>query len=304
MENELNKYKGVIVPMVGPFNEDYSIDKLAVERIIESFVDNKVLPFVLGTNGEVASISPDQKTELVKTSVKVVDGRVPLLAGIANNSLALSIEEGKRFADMGVDALVALVPNYYPLDDKQALNWFTKLADSVTLPLFLYNIPITTHHSVSLDVIEELSHHPNIVGIKDSEHNEERLMESLNRWSAREDFLFLIGWAAMSQFGLQRGADGIVPSVANLVPEMYRALYEAAVQKNTNEAERLQELTNKVSAYSQSGRNLSGVIPALKALMSLKGLCGTTVLPPLMQMEGEELRAYLNGMEEKIWNLA
>jgi len=126
----------------------------------------------------------------------------------------------------------------------------------------------------------------------------------LKRWSHRDDFLFLIGWAAMSQFGLQHGADGIVPSVANLVPELYQSLYEASIQNNTAEAERLQELTNTVSSYCQSSRNLSGVIPALKVLMSLKGLCGTTVLPPLMQMEGDELKNYMKEMEEKILNQA
>lgn len=304
MTSDLKKYEGVIVPMVTPVNDDYSIDKNGVKNIIHSFIDAGVLPFVLGTTGEVASLSTEQKTLLVKEAVNVVDGRVPLLAGLAGNSMLQTIDEAKRYADLGVDALVALVPNYYPIEDKHALNWFGKLADNVSLPMFLYNIPATTHHSISLDVVEKLSYHPGIVGIKDSENNQARLEESLERWSSRDDFLFLVGWAAMSSFGLKRGANGIVPSVANLIPELYSSLFKAAQRKDFDEAERLQQLTNKISAYNQKGRTISGAIPALKALMSLKGLCGTQVMPPMLQMEPEELKAYLGEMENNILNLA
>ncbi|WP_167607168.1 dihydrodipicolinate synthase family protein [Maribellus sediminis] len=304
MKSDLKKYEGVIVPMVTPVNADYSIDKKAVGKIINSFIDAKVLPFVLGTTGEVASLSPSQKTTLVKEAVDAVDGRAPLFAGLAGNSILQTIDEAKRYTDMGVNALVALAPNYYPIEAKHALKWFEKLADSVTLPLFLYNIPATTHHSISLDVVETMSHHPNIVGIKDSENNQTRLEESLERWASREDFLFLVGWAAMSAFGLKRGANGIVPSAANLIPELYAGLYEAAKNNDFVEAERIQGLTDKVSAYNQSGRTVTEAIPALKALMSLKGLCGTQVMPPMLQMEEAELKAYLDEMENKILNLA
>lgn len=300
MKKDLNKYKGVVVPMVSPFTEDFTIDGPAVGRIIDSFVENGVTPFVLGTTGEVASLSPSQKTDMVKEAFRHTSGRVSLLAGIANNSLFASIEEGKRYADLGVDALVSLVPNYYPIEDIHARKWFEKLADHLPIPLFLYNIPATAHHSISLDLIEELSHHPNIIGIKDSENNEQRLTESLNRWGKRDDFLFLVGCAALSSFGLNRGADGIVPSVANLVPELYQHLFESAKKGDFETANKYQEMTNLVSSYCQSGRNVTGAIPALKALMSIKGLCGLQVMPPMMRMNKSEEKEFLEIMKEKI----
>jgi 4-hydroxy-tetrahydrodipicolinate synthase len=284
------KYGGVIVPMVSPFNDDFSIDKKAVESIIQSFLLNDVLPFVLGTTGEAPSLSSNQKVDLIKITFKVLNGKQPLLAGISGNSIFTVIEEGKKFAGLGVEALVATPPNYYPSDGAQMLKWFEHIADNVPVPLFLYNIPATTHHSIPLNFAEKLSTHPNIAGIKDSEQNEERLIQSLNLWKDRDDFSFLVGWAAKSAFGIKNGANGIVPSMGNLIPELYKQIVVEAEKGNSNSADELQELANTIAAYCQKGRNISQSIPALKVMMAEKGLCGTQVLPPMLRMnQNEEL---------------
>lgn len=301
--NDLDRFKGVVVPMVSPLTEDFSIDEVAVNNIVTSFIENKVFPLVLGTTGEVASLSPEQKIKLVKVAVKEVNGRIPVLAGICNNSIFAAIEEGKKYVEMGVEAVVVLVPNYYPMADSHVKKWLVQLAEKMPVPMFLYNIPATTHHSVSLDVIEELSHHPNVIGIKDSEQNQSRLEESLERWSTREDFLFLVGWAAMSSYGLRRGADGIVPSVGNLIPDLYANLYNASKKGDWKETERFQSLTNKISAYNQSGRTVTEAIPALKVLMNIKGICGKQVMPPMLRMAKIEEQAYKEEMNERIMNL-
>ncbi len=287
-----NKYKGVIVPMVSPFNDDYSIDKNAVDKIIASFLQNEVKPFVLGTTGEAPSLSPYQKIDLLKASFEAIKGKQPLLAGIGSNSIFTAIEEGKKFAGLGVDALVATVPNYYPSDGTQMLKWFEQIADNVPVPLFLYNIPVTTHHSIPIEVAETLSFHPNIAGIKDSEQNEERLIKSLKRWKDRDDFIFLVGWAAKSAFGIENGANGIVPSMGNLVPHLFNQLVLEMENGNSGVAHNIQELTNSISAYCQKGRNVSQSIAALKVMMSVKELCGTQVLPPMLRMNQKEELEY------------
>lgn len=297
-------YKGVIVPMVSPVNDDFTIDERAVENIINSFLKVDIIPFVLGTTGEASSLSTTQKENLVKLAVRHVGGRAPLMAGIGSNSLFTSIEEGKRFADLGANALVATVPNYYPSNETQMINWFTRLADEVSLPLFVYNIPATTHHSIPLTVAEKLSYHPNIAGIKDSERDDERLNESLRLWKHREDFMFLVGWAARSAYGVANGANGIVPSVGNLVPHLFQKLYVAAECGNRVEAEELQLLTNNIAALCQAGRNISQSIPAMKVLMAMEGICGTQVCPPLMRMEKSKEDEYRKEMQLAISNLS
>ena len=289
--------------MVSPVKTDFSIDTMAIETIVEYFVACGVKPFVLGTTGEAPSLSSDQKFKLVKTTAEVLNNRQPLLAGISNNSLFSSIEEGKKYTDLGVNALVSTVPNYYPLNDKQVLNWYEKLADSLSLPLFLYNIPQTTKHTISLDVIEKLSHHPNIIGVKDSEQNSERLSKSLKFWKHRDDFLFFVGWAAMSVFGIENGANGIVPSMGNLIPDLYQKLFDWAESGNIKEAEKIQEQTNVISGYCQNNRNISESIPAMKVLMAMKNLCGSQVLPPMVKMTKEEELKYRNEMKVRMEKL-
>lgn len=300
--SDLKKYGGVVVPMVTPLTNEFAIDTSAVKNIISSFIENKVQPLILGTTGEVASLSGDQKTTLIDVAIKEVDGKMPVVAGLCGNSLLALVEEGKKYADMGVEALVALAPNYYPVEDKHALNWFEQLADELPLPIFLYNIPATTHHSISLDVIEKLSYHANIIGIKDSQADHDRLNESLERWADREDFLFLVGCAANSCYGLQKGADGIVPSMGNLFPELYADLYRHAKRGDFVECAKSQKITDNVSKYSQGGRSVTEAIPALKALMSIKGLCGTQVMPPMLRMEKAMEKAYLAEMQDNVSN--
>lgn len=290
------KYSGVIVPMVSPFGNNFSVDKIAVKTIVNSFVLNEIKPFIIGTTGEGVSMSANQKNDLVKATVRAASGKQPVLAGISGNSIFTSIEEGKVFADIGVSALVATLPNFYPMDASQMTTWFEVIANSVPLPLFIYNIPATTHHSVPLEVIEKLSYHPNIIGVKDSERNQERLDDSLKLWKDRNDFLFLVGWAAMSTYGLENGASGIIPSTGNLCPELFQQLYQAVKNGNTELANELQLHTDQISTLYQKGRNLSHSLAALKVLMSMKNLCGTQVMPPLFKMTAQEEIDYRNEM--------
>jgi 4-hydroxy-tetrahydrodipicolinate synthase len=153
----------------------------------------------------------------------------------------------------------------------------------------LYNIPVTTNLSLPLALLDELSHHENIVGVKDSERGDDRLRDSLELWRDRDDFTFHLGWAAMSSFGLQHGLDGIVPSSANLVPGLYRAIYDAAKSGDAGEADRLQAITNDISDYYQVGYTLSRSIPIFKAMMSEFGLCSPSVAAPMLALSGEEL---------------
>jgi len=289
--------------MITPLTEDYLIDETAVRKIIGRFKTHNVQPLILGTTGEVASLSFNQKIKLVEIAADEINGEIPLVVGLCGNSIETIINEGEQYAALGADALVALAPNYYPIDDKHTYNWFKTLADKLPLPVFLYNIPATTHHAISLDVIEKLSHHKNIIGIKDSQADRERLEESLQRWGTREDFLFLVGCAANSAFGLQKGADGIVPSVGNLFPGLYYELFDASQKGDFKKAEKIQETTNKISAYNQAGRTVTEAIPALKILMSIKKLCGTQVMPPMLQMPPKEERQYRAEMEDKIQNI-
>ena len=275
------KYHGVVVPMVTPFTEDGKIDIPAAKRVTEHIVAGGASPFVLGTTGEGASVPDSQRPAFVEAVVKQTAGRIMTYAGIASNCLSNSVELAGKYFDLGIDAVVANLPSYYPLTADHMLKYFEKLVESVGGPLIVYNITITTHMSIPLDVVEKLSRHPNIVGLKDSEKNEARFEEAIEMWKDRADFSHFTGSAVLSTMALLLGSDGIVPSTGNFVPEMYRQLYEAAIKGDEGRANELQKKTNELGSIYQKGRVLSQSLAALKVIMNELGLCGEAVLPPL-----------------------
>ena len=293
----------VIVPMVSPFTADHRVDEQAAARMCEMFVQAGVSIFVLGTTGEGDSMSREQRETLLNAVVRAVNLRSKVYAGLTGNSLQESIRDGQKFADLGADYLVAKLPSYYPMDEKQMFSYLEKLADAVRLPLFIYNIPATTHHSIPLAVIDELSHHPNIAGLKDSERDIDRLDESVRLWGKRRDFDFLVGWAPKSVYGLMKGANGIVPSTGNLCPELYVQLIENVHNNRTREATDLQEKTDRISALYQNSRSLSQSIAALKIMMKKKGFCSGEVLPPMATMSFQEEELYLAEVKNDWENL-
>lgn len=269
--------------MVSPFTPAGSIDEPAVCRIVERLLGGGVEGiFPLGTTGEAMSIHRDEKTRLVKATKAAVNGRAMLYAGIAGNSLDVSLELANIYTDIGVDALVAHPPSYYELFDREIEAYFMRLADAVKLPLVLYNIPQTTKHSISLDVVDRLRKHQNIVALKDSANDPARLTELLRRTGGREGFPVLLGSSSQYSHGLKAGGVGLVPSGAHLVPDKYHAMYLAGMKNDWKLVDQLQKETDDAVKPYLAGRGIGQGIAALKAQLETKGVCGRTVLSPLL----------------------
>jgi dihydrodipicolinate synthase/N-acetylneuraminate lyase len=282
------RFSGIIVPAVTPLTLSYKIDEGAVERIFTNFYTYHVSPFILGTTGESASLSLQQKKDYIKAaSENKKDGTV-LYAGISSNVINESIELTEYAASHGVGAVAATLPTYYVLTESQMKNYFETLADAIALPLIIYNIPATTHMSIPLTLIDELSHHPNIIATKDSERSEERLQQSLALWKDRKDFGHFLGWAAKSAQALISGSDGLIPSTGNLVPEIYEAMLDAVNDGNHDKAYEMQKLSDQYGNLYQGRKTLGQSLWALKALMQQKGLCDDIVMPPLHSMSKED----------------
>jgi dihydrodipicolinate synthase/N-acetylneuraminate lyase len=282
------KYRGIIVPAVTPLTANYAIDEMGVEKIFNNFYAHNISPFILGTTGESASLSSEIKKDYLKAAAKNKKANTILYAGISSNVITESIEFAKCCADNGVDAVAAILPSYYALTERQMIKYFEALADAIPLPLIIYNIPATTHISIPLALIDELSHHPNIVATKDSERSEERLQQSLVLWKDRKDFGHFLGWAAKSADALISGSDGLIPSTGNLFPEIYAAMLNAVEEGNNEKAYEMQALSDVYGNVYQAGKTLGESLWALKLLMKEKGLCEAIVMPPLQAISAEE----------------
>ena len=289
MEMKAKKYCGVVVPMVTPVTSEGLLDTAAVGRIIDSFVGSNVNPLLMGTTGEGNSVSPTDARLLVETAVKAAGGKVTVYAGLTSNCIAEQRSQVDAFTALGADVIVATLPCYYALTPEQMENYYRQLADYSKIPVMIYNILATTHMSIPLDVIKRLADHPNIVGLKDSERDLERMQLCIEFAQSREDFSYFCGWAAQSFYSLTLGGDGIVPSTGNFTPGMFRKLYESATSGDLGTAQQLQVSTNDIAKIYQAGRTLGQSLTALKVMMQTDGLCTPDVLPPLTRLsEAEE----------------
>jgi dihydrodipicolinate synthase/N-acetylneuraminate lyase len=274
------KYQGVVVPAVTPLNEDLSLDTAAVEKLFTFFRNHGAHPFILGTTGEFPSLPGNLKLQYIRLAARLKSAGDQLYVGISSNCLADSLEHARVALGEGADVLVCNLPSYYQLSEAQILKYFETLAEKIAGPWMIYNIPSTTHHSIPLPLVDKLSHHPNIVGLKDSERNEERLVTALQMWSGRQDFSHLLGWSARSVFSLLHGGDGLVPSSGNLSPGVYTDMLKAKAAGDIDHLNRLQDLSDQLGNSYQRG-GLGSSLGALKALMQKEGLCQPYTMPPL-----------------------
>jgi dihydrodipicolinate synthase/N-acetylneuraminate lyase len=142
--------------------------------------------------------------------------------------------------------------------------------------------------SIPLSLIDELSHHVHIVATKDSERSDERLQHSLQLWKDRSDFGHFLGWAARSAMALEGGSDGLVPSTGNLVPGIYKTMWDAVHRGDHSTAMDMQVLSDAYGNLYQGGRTLGESLWALKVLMHEEHICRPYVMPPLQPQSKDE----------------
>lgn len=286
--NAQNLHRGVIVPMSTPFTPGGEVDEAAVERLADRLARHQLNVFVLGTTGEASSIPDAQRERVVAATIRAVAGRVPVYSGIGDNSLSDSIAAGRRYLKLGVAAVVAHMPSYYPIGAAEMLGYFEQLHAGLNGPLMLYNIPITTRMSLPLDVVEKLSGLPNVVGFKESEGTAGRLEEVARRFGGRPNFKILMGVAANSYTAMRAGYDGLVPSSGNLVPELWQRFWRHAEAKEWPQALALQQQLDSIAQVLQRDRDLGGYLAALKVALAAQRVCEPVVLPPLRSLRAEE----------------
>lgn len=281
----LSRHRGVIVPLVTPVTASGLLDEAAAERLVDHVASNGCGMLVLGTTGEVASLSAALRRRYVEIAVRVTANRTPVFACIAHNCVEDSIAAGRDYLRLGVDAVVGMLPNFFKLDPAGIQNYFERLSDALTGPLIIYNMPQTTGMSIPVEVIERLSRRSNITGLKDSESTEGRRELVAKRLGGRENFSLFMGVASHSVAAMRLGFVGLVPSSGNLYPELWRDLHAVALARDWARAEQLQKRLDAIGAVFQRDRTLGQSLAAIKAGLSLRQLCGPDMLPPLQPLD-------------------
>ena len=302
MDNK--RFSGVIPPVVVPLTQDRQLDVPSFERninrMIEAGVDGL---FILGSSSEVVFSTDERRTEIIENMVRIVDHRVPVLAGIIDTETERMIEHGKRAEQMGVDALVATCP-FYALQGINEIEWsFRCLHDALDLPIFAYDIPVCVHNKLDVDMLIRLGVDGVLAGVKDSSGDDVSFRRLIikNR-DAGHPLQLLTGHEVVVDGAYLGGADGSVPGLANVEPYGYVRQWKAAqagdwetVRDEQDRLARIMEITSVTSGVQGFGAGVG----AFKTALKLMGIFETNQMPrPVHSLKGENVEAIRRVLEE------
>lgn len=292
------KLKGIIPPMLTPLLANQKLDNNGVKKLVNHMIDGGVHGiFILGTTGESISLSYQTRRDLIEQTAKHVNNRIPLLVGITDTSIEESLNLASQAFDFGAAAVVAAPPYYYPLDQEDLYEYYWVLANRSKLPIFLYNMPSMTKVSISVETAVRLSAHPKVIGLKDSSANTV-YFQSLLYAIKREGFALFVGPEEVMSETVLMGGDGGVSGGANLFPQLYVKMYEAACVHDFETIEVLQKQIMEIASLLYTvGKNNSNYLQGVKGAASLLGLCHNYLAPPLNPFHETDMAEIANRLE-------
>lgn len=273
----MNKLHGTGVALVTPFTPTGAVDTTAWLRVLDFTITGGVDYLVInGTTGESPTVTPDEKTDLLRLAREHVAGRVPLVYGIGGNDTATVARQLRETDLTGVVAILSASPAYNKPSQAGLLAHYQRLADAAPLPLLLYNVPGRTGSNLTADTTLRLARHANIIGIKEASGNMEQCLAILAGKPA--DFLFLSGDDMLTLPLIACGGQGIISVMANAFPRRFSDMTRAALAGGFARAQQLLYGLVPLNSLLYEEGNPVGV----KAALALQGVCGAAVRLPLV----------------------
>ncbi|WP_407271524.1 4-hydroxy-tetrahydrodipicolinate synthase [Radiobacillus sp. PE A8.2] len=281
-------FGSVLTAMVTPFNEEGKIDFPKTTALIEHLIANGSDGLVVaGTTGESPTLSSQEKLALFDHVVRIVDHRVPVIAGTGNNNTAASISLTKEAESLGVDGILLVTPYYNKPNQSGLYEHFATIAKSTMLPIMLYNIPGRSVISLHVDTIIKLSQIPNVVSIKDSSGNLDLITTIIDKTS--EEFTVYSGDDSLGLPIMAVGGTGIVSVASHIVGNEIKMMLTSYQQGNVEESGRI----HRNLLPLMKGLFIAPSPAPVKAVLNFKGIeVGSVRLPlvPLNDLELEQLK--------------
>lgn len=293
--------RGIIPPMVTPLLDRDTLDVVGLQRLIEHILAGGVQGlFILGTTGEAPSLSRRLRCELIERVCGQVKGRVPVLVGITDTSFVESVNIACKAKDAGAQAVVLAPPYYFPAGQGELLEYLEHLMPEIPLPLFLYNMPSYTKLVFEPETVKAAASITGIVGIKESSGDMGYFRRLQSLLKKQSDFSLLIGHEELLGEAVLAGAHGGVCGGANLVPQLYVDLYNAACRKELSVVESLHKKVLQISkAIYGVGKYESSYLKGLKCALSCMGICNDFLAEPFRRFRRSErsvIRRHLKGL--------
>ena len=269
---------GLLLPITTPFTSDEQIDGAGLISNIERWNSASITGYVvLGSTGERVNLDEREYLQVIETARKAVPDAMTFIVGAGQQSTRGTIAEIARAAKSGAEAVLVITPHYYrsAITQEALTEHYTAVADASSIPIILYSMPDLTGIKIEPETAARLSEHQNIIGIKDSSNDVQKLRETVRL--AQKDFAVLIGNGTVFNEALQAGACGGILAVGCCAPEICLEIHRAI---QANEIDRAAGLQKQLTPLARAVTTTYG-IGGLKAALDLAGYVGGVVRAPL-----------------------
>lgn len=285
-------FKGSCTAIVTPFNE-HGVDYERLKKNLEFQYENGTSAIVVcGTTGENATHTPNEHDELVRVTVRTVNGRMKVIAGIGSNNTENALRAAENAKYSGADAVLMVTPYYNKTTQKGLVEHFSYVADRVDIPMILYNVPSRTGIGISADTCKALSQHPNINGIKEASGDialaakiRSLCGDDLYIWSGNDDCTIPL---------MSLGALGVISVASNIVPGAVAKLCALCLEGSYAEAT---ELYAKYASLFSALFIETNPIP-VKAALKMMGMDSGILRLPLTEISQESFETLLKAMRD------
>lgn len=279
----MSKFFGVVPPVVTPLNDDFSVDYASYTRVLEHLIDGGCHGlFALGSTSEVVFYDDAERRKILEHTVKVTNGRVPVIAGVIDPTTDRVIRHAQTAKSVGVDAIVVTAPFYTLTSQAETIDHFRMIRDAVDVPLIAYDIPVCVYTKLARQTVVTLAKEGTIIGLKDSSGDDGNFRYALSDLAGSKDVFLMTGSEIVVDNALQMGAHGVVPGLANVDPAGYVRLWNHAQKGDWEAARKEQERLCRLFeiVWVAAGRVSGGAtgVGGFKTAMRSLGIISTNVM--------------------------
>ena len=284
-------FKGLGVALVTPFKQDGQIDFDSLTSIVESLIAGGTdFLCVLGTTAETPTLTSDERMQVVKHVITLVNGRLPIMVGCSSNCTATAVEQIKQYQIDGIDAILSAVPFYNKPSQEGVYRHFAEIAKASKKPIILYNVPGRTGINMTADTTLRIAREfKNVIGVKEASGKMDQINEIIK--GAPEHFKVISGDDSLAMESIKDGAAGVISVVGNALPKTFGKMIHLTIEGKLGEAADIHKEFEPAYGLLFKEGNPSGV----KALMSQQGKLANVLRLPMVPVSDALNKEIANG---------
>ncbi|MBT3266171.1 dihydrodipicolinate synthase family protein [Candidatus Poribacteria bacterium] len=276
-------WQGVFPAATTSFHDDLSLDLKGTTDHLEAMIEDGVTgAIMLGTVGENNSLEYGEKLDVLRATIEHVDGRIPVLTGVAEYTTALACRYAQDARDVGVDGLMVLPAMVYKSDDRETMAHFRAVAKATTLPILVYNNPVAYKVDITPEMFAELADEPTLVAIKESSEDVRRITDLKNIVGDR--YILFCGVDDLALEAAMLGAVGWVAGLVNAFPAENQRVWDLAMEGRWEEAREIYRWYTPLLHLDTDVK----LVQYIKLAMAEAGVGAETTRPPRLAIVGEE----------------